>query len=86
MSNSDSVSRKAYPTGASGLRFFSGVRVAHLLVVLCMYYIGYVLFFVVCLSVFQVLSLSLDYIPMISARILVPLITLSNNVADTTLV
>ena len=67
------VSRKtedAYPTGSPGpySQFFSGVRVAHLLLLLCMYYLV-ILCSLLFLSVFHVWSLSLDYIILISSRI-----------------
>ena len=52
------------------------VRVAHLLLLFCMYYFGYFMFFVVWVCVFHVWSLSMDYILLISTRILVSLITL----------
>ena len=53
MGTSAGVSRKAevaYPTGAPGScsRSLSGVRNAHLLLLLCIYYFGYFMFFVVC--------------------------------------
>ena len=79
MSNPAGVSRKAedaYPTGVPGpySQFFSGVRVSHLLLILCMYYFSYLMFFVVYVS--HVWSLSLDYFLLISARTLVPLVNL----------
>ena len=49
---------------------FSGVRVADLLLLLCMYC------FMLCFSISHVWYLSVDYILLISAKILVPLITL----------
>ena len=78
MSNLAGVSRKAedaYHTDApSPCSHFSGVRVAHLLLLLC---ILVTLCSLLCVSVFHVWSLSLDYILLITAITLVPLITLS---------
>ena len=72
------------------LSVFNGAQVAHLLSLLCTYYFGYFIYFVLyvcfpCLVfvsglhsfVFHVWSLSLDYIPLLSTRVLVSLITLS---------
>ena len=50
MSNSADVSRKAedaYPTGAPG-PWSSGVQVAHLLLLLCMYYFSYIVLYILC--------------------------------------
>ena len=58
---------------------FSGVRVALLLLSPCMYYC---FCYLLPISVFHVLSLSLKCILSISARILVPLITLSEYLYD----
>ena len=59
-------------------RDFSEVGVAHLLLLLCIYYFSYFIFFVV--FVFHVWSLSLDCIVLISAGVFVPLIALSIHV------
>ena len=59
----------------SMLPVFSGVRVAHLLLLLCMYYFSYFMSFVV--YVFHVWSLFLDCILLITTRTLVPLTTLT---------
>ena len=58
----------------SMLLVFSVVRVTHLLLLLCMYDLSLCS---LCLSVFHVLSLSLDCILLITAITLVLLITLS---------
>ena len=57
------------------LPVFSGIRIAHLLLLICMYYFCNLTFFVVFVC-FPCLFLSLDYIHLIPARILVPFITL----------
>ena len=79
MSNSAGVFRKAedtYTTGIPGrCSHFLGRRVAHLLLLLCMCYFGFHCA-LLCVSVFHVRSLSLDYILLIYVRILFPLITL----------
>ena len=55
--------------------FFSAVRVAHMLLFLCIYLVT--LCSLLCMYVFHVWPFSLDYFLLISARTLVPLITLS---------
>ena len=60
------------------LPVFNAVRVAHLLLLLRMYYFS-ILFMIVC---FPCLVLSLHYIPLVIARILVPLITLNANMLN----
>ena len=86
MSNSAVVSRKAedaYPTDTPGpCSQFYGVRVAYLLLLLCIYDFSYFMF-LLCMSVFSVWSLSLDYILLIAAITLVPLIILSHHWVDT---
>ena len=83
MSNSAGVSIKAedaYPTGAPGhAPSFSVVRVAHLLLLPCMYDFSHFMFFVMLcsMSFFHVWSLSMGCILLITAMTLVPLITLS---------
>ena len=53
--------------------FFCRVRVAHLLLLLVLLHVLFWLFYVLmCVSVFNVGSLSLDYILLISVQILVP--------------
>ena len=64
MSNSAGISRKAenaYPTGAPDpcSQFFSGVRVAHLLLLFCIHDFSYFMFFV--MSVFYVWSFDYHY-------------------------
>ena len=66
------------------LLFFRGVRVAHLLLLLCMYhYYLITLCSLLYVSAFHVWSLSLGNILLISARILVPLITLPYHSRET---
>ena len=72
MSKSVGVSRKAED---AKLPVFPRVRVAHLLLLICMYDLCSLL----CMSVFDVWSLSLDCILFITTITLVPLITLSND-------
>ena len=82
MSNWAGISRKAedtYPTGAPGPCFRFLVRY-ELLIYFC-YFVCNILVILcssLCMSVFHIRSLSLDYIPLISARFLVLLITLSS--------
>ena len=85
MSSSVGVSRKAedaYPTSAPdpcSQLIFSRVRVAHILLLLCTYYVGYFMFFVVCVS-FQCLVFVCGlHIVLISFRIVVPFTTLSRS-------
>ena len=77
--NSAGVSRKAedaFPTGTASRwsQFFCGVRVAYLLLLICMCDFSDFMFFVVYVF-FHVWSLCLDYILLISTRILIPFIT-----------
>ena len=58
------------------LQVFSGVRVAYLLLLLCIILVT--LCSLLCMSVFHVWSLSLDYILFITAKTLAPFILLEH--------
>ena len=85
MSNSVGVFRKvdgAYVTGhLVHAHSFSGVRVAHLLLLLCMYYLTYFMLFIVFIC-FPCLVFVPGLHPLISTRILVSLITLGTGVKN----
>ena len=84
MGDSAGVSRRAedaYSTDTPGL-CSQFLLESELFVYFCLfiYIILVILYSLLCLSVFHVWYLSLDYIDLISARILVPLITLGINI------
>ena len=77
MRNSADVSRKAedvYPTCTPGL-CFQVLLVSELLIYVCYFVLFWLIYVLLCVSVFYVWFLYLDYILLMSARILVPLIT-----------